>query len=708
MIHLLTAASPGFTSLSHLAQQPLGSFALLVALAMLVPPLFRRTGLPDLVGLLLAGVLMGPSALNLLQPDGETLQLVSDIGAIYLLFIVGLEIDLDEFNRVRSRSLTIGILHFVGGMATGGAIGLLLGYPLVPCLLIGSLIATHTPLGYPIVRSYGAQRDEAVVVSVGSTILTDIASLVVLAIAIGLGRQSFSLTNLAGLIVSVAVFAVAVVTIIRRVGRRIFRGSVNDESRIFLTILLILFIASIGAELAGVEKIVGAFLAGLAVNSVLPEGKSKQQVILVGAALFIPIFFIHLGLLLDLNSLKNSISDFQLPVLMVIGVISCKGVVSLIAGWAFRYNGNQMVMMWSLAMPQVAATLATAFIGYEAGLLDQTVLNAVLAMMVVTATLGPILTARSVRQLVEPKRTRHSGAEPGEEALTADDTPLDVVSRPLTIVVPIANPSTEQGLLSIASRLLSGSTEVQGQLLPLALVCPSLEEARGGLTRAVASARERLSQAATIGKQLKVRTRCLLRLDEDIAGGMSRSALEQGADLLMIGAGRPDKLRRWFFGDLVDGVCRSAHCPVVVVNLAERPVETLQRILVPIKDLSASAREQFELAQRLLASQSSDQGLVTLLHIVDPRLNRSERSRIEQELRRWQPRSSMGSVIRIQLAAGPGVETKIEHSSRDHDLVILRSQRRQVAGLPIPASDRTSNLVSLLKCASMVISEPLT
>ena len=132
---------------------------------------------------------------------------------------------------------------------------------------------------------------------------------------------------------------------------------------------------------------------------------------------------------------------------------------------------------------------------------------------------------------------------------------------------------------------------MEGQLLPLALVCPSLEEARGGLNRAVASARERLSQAATIGKQLKVRTRCLLRLDEDIAGGMSRSALEQSADLLMIGAGRPDKVRRWFFGDLVDGVCRSAHCPVVVVNLAERPVETLQRILVPIKDLSASARD---------------------------------------------------------------------------------------------------------------------
>ena len=708
MLHLLAATATGLNSLAHLVHQPLGSFALLVALAMLVPPLFRRTGLPDLVGLLLAGVLMGPSVLNLLQPEGETLQLVSDIGAIYLLFIVGLEIDLEEFNRVRSRSLTIGVLHFVGGMATGGAIGALLGYPLVPCLLIGTLIATHTPLGYPIVRSYGAQRDEAVVVSVGSTILTDIASLVVLAIAIGLGRQSFSLANLAGLIANVAIFAFAVVAIIRMVGRRIFRGSINDESRIFLTILLILFLASLGAEVAGVEKIVGAFLAGLAVNSVLPEGKSKQQVILVGAALFIPIFFIHLGLLLDLSSLKDSITQFQLPVLMVIGVISCKGMVSLIAGRAFRYNGNQMVMMWSLAMPQVAATLASAFIGYEAGLLDQTVLNAVLAMMVVTATLGPILTARSVRRLVEPARPRSIPADHDDVVLTDDDAPIDVVSRPLTIVVPVANPSTEQGLLSIASRLLSGGSQTQGQLLPLALVCPSLEEARGGLNRALASARDRLSKAAAIGRDLEVRTRCLLRLDEDIAGGMSRSALEQGADLLMIGAGRPDKVRRWFFGDLVDGVCRTAHCPVVVLNLAGRQVDSLQRILVPIKDLSASAREQFELAQRLLACESGDQCLITLLHIVDPRLNRFERVRIEHELRRWQPRSNTASVIRIQLASGPGVEAKIERSSREHDLVILRSQRRQVAGLPIPTSDRTSNLVSLLNCASMVISEPLT
>jgi Kef-type K+ transport system membrane component KefB len=711
----LAAVAPSTASISQLVHHPLGVFALLVGISMLVPPIVRKTGLPDLVGLLIAGILVGPNLLNWLQPGGETVNLFSDIGAIYLLFIVGLEIDLDEFNRVKNRSLTLGILHFLFGMATGTGIGILFGFPLVPSILMGTLIATHTPLGYPIVRSYGAQRDESVVVSVGSTILTDIASLLVLAIAMGLGKGSFSASSVISLIASVCIFAVVVVASIRTLGEKIFKNSVNDENRIFLAILLTLFIASLGAELVGVEKIAGAFLAGLAINSILPEGKAKQQIIFVGGTLFIPIFFIHLGLLIDLNSLRNSISEIELTALMVFGVIACKGLVSFIAGQLFGYNGNQVVMMWSLSMPQVAATLAAAFVGYEAGLLSASVLNGVLAMMVVTASLGPALTARSVTQLVEPddnnkSLTFKSKTSDVASAPTDDlaDLPSAVVRRPLKIVVPVANPATEYGLLSMASRLLTGGSDHSGQLLPMALVCPSLEEARGSLTRAVSTARERLAQATAIGDSLGVPTHCLLRLDEDIAGGMSRSALEQGADLLLIGTGQPDKLRQWLFGDLVDGVCRSAHCPVVVVNLAGRDPEELQRILVPIKDLSASAREQFELAQRLLNHRGGGaSGVITLLHIVDPRFSRHDRQWIERELRRWHPLGESHERIRIHLVPGPGIDQTIERSSRHHDLVILRSQRRRVAGLPIPASDRTSGLIRQLACPTMVISEPL-
>ena len=687
---------------------PVGIFALLVAITVMVTPLFRKLGLPDLVGLLLAGVLVGPHVLGWLQPEGETISLLSDIGAIYLLFTVGLEIDLEEFKRVKNRSMLFGTATFVLGAATGIAIGLLFSFPLVPCLLMGALMASHTPLGYPIVRSYGAQRDESVILSVGSTILTDIAALMLLAVGLGMGKGNLSPVGFTGLLISISVFAVAAVVGIRTIGRRLWMRSVTDENRVFLAVILSLFIASLGAELAGVEPIVGAFLAGLAVNSVLPEGKAKELVIFVGGALFIPIFFIDLGLLLDLNSIGASLSNFKFTGLMLVGALGCKGVAALLAGRWFHYGKHQVLMIWSLTMPKVAATLATAFIGYQADLLPSIVLNSVLVLMVVTATLGPMLTARSVTRLVEPKAVDPGPAQSLEESVIAGQGPGEVMRRPLRIVVPVANPATERGLLSLASQLISGSGGNEGQVLPLALVSPSVEDARGGMNRAIAAARSRLHQAERIGRDLQVSTHTLLRLDEDIAGGMSRSALEQGADLLLMGAGRPDKLRNWLFGNLVDSVCRSAHCPVVVTNLGERPTEELSRILVPIKDFSASAREQFELALRLMASAANAKTTqITLLHIHDPRYSHHDRGWMKRELTQWQPLGVSGSSIKIELLRGPGIDSKIQRSAINHDLVILRSQRRRVGGLPIPASDRTSSLVSQLPCPSMVISEPL-
>ena len=693
-------------SLSHLMHHPLGIFAQLVAISVLIPPLTRRLRLPDLVGLLAAGVLVGPHVLHWIDAKSETITLLSDIGAIYLLFTVGLEIDLEEFNRVKRRSVTFGALIFVLGVGTGFGIGQIFGFPLVPSLLLGALMATHTPLGYPIVRSYGAQRDESVIVSVGSTIFTDIAALLLLAVALGLGKGNLTPSSFTALLISISVFACLVVLGIRMIGRHLWMRNVIDENRVFLAVLLTLFVASLGAELAGVEKIVGAFLAGLAVNSVLPEGKVKEQVIFVGGALFIPIFFIHLGLLLDLGSLADSISNIEFTALMLTGALGCKALAAVIAGRWFRYSPNQILLMWSLAMPKVAATLATAFIGFQAGLLDSTVLNAVLAVMVVTATLGPTLTTRSVVALMEPNERSPYGTTGLDED---QEVPGEVVRRPLKVLVPVANPDTELSLLKLAARLSQGEGEHNGQLLPLALVSPSLEEARGGLNRALSAARTRLNQAATNAEGLTATTRCLLRVDDDIAAGMSRSALEEGADLLLIGAGRPDPLRKWLLGDLVDGVCRTAHCPVVVANLGRRELNDLNQILVPIKDLSASAREQFELALRLLSTAPDPTStIISLLHIHDPRFNRHERSWMEQQLMSWCPRNIFSHQVQIKLLQGPGIDSKIHWFSKNQDLVILRSQRRRVAGLPIPASDRTSNLVHQLACPALMISDPLT
>jgi nucleotide-binding universal stress UspA family protein len=390
---------------------------------------------------------------------------------------------------------------------------------------------------------------------------------------------------------------------------------------------------------------------------------------------------------------------------MLTGALGCKALAAVIAGRWFGYSPNQILLMWSLAMPKVAATLATAFIGFQAGLIDNTVLNSVLAVMVVTATLGPTLTTRSVVALMEPNERSKYGTTGLDED---QEVPGEVVRRPLKVLVPVANPDTELSLLKLACRLSQGDGDHNGQLLPLALVSPSLEEARGGLNRALSAARTRLNQAATNGEGLTATTRCLLRVDDDIAAGMSRSALEEGADLLLIGAGRPDPLRKWLLGDLVDGVCRTAHCPVVVAKLGRLELNNLNQILVPIKDLSASAREQFELALRLLSTAPDPKSTtISLLHIHDPRFNRHERSWMEHQLISWCPRNIASHQIQIKLLQGPGIDAKIHLFSKKQDLVILRSQRRRVAGLPIPASDRTSNLVHQLACPALMISDPL-
>ncbi|MFM7675977.1 MAG: universal stress protein [Synechococcus sp.] len=215
-----------------------------------------------------------------------------------------------------------------------------------------------------------------------------------------------------------------------------------------------------------------------------------------------------------------------------------------------------------------------------------------------------------------------------------------------------------------------------------------------------------------MSRELAIPSSPLLRVDQEVAGGIARAALEQGADLLMVGVGSPARLGRWLFGDLVDALCRQAHCPVVVTRLRQEPRQ-LRRRLVPIKDLSASALEQVQLAERIAASLADAPPpavRITLLHLHDPGLPAAERQHLREQLRQWLPRGEgTRERVGVDVQAHPSllVESEILSQPRQHDLVILRSQRRLVAGLPIAASDRASRLLRRLTSSTLVISDPL-
>lgn len=710
---------------TFLADNPLAVFALLLALSVAVPPLVRRLRLPDLVGLLAAGVALGSHGLGWLDGESETMRLLSDVGVVYLLFIAGLEIDLAEFARIRQRSLRFGLLTFSLPMLAGLLLGLGFGYALLSAVLLGSILASHTPLGYPIVRSYGEAREESVVVAIGGTILTDLAALLVLALCMGWHQGGLTAGGVLVLLLRVGSFAALVVVLIRRLGRLLVVRSVNNDSQLFVAVLVALFLAALGAELAGVERIVGAFLAGLAVNSVLPEGRVKEQVIVVGAGLFIPVFFIDLGLLLDLPAFLTTLLGSGFALALIGSLIGTKGLASWWAGRLYGYNGAQMLTLWSLSLPQVAATLAATYVGVDAGLLDERVLNSVLALMVVTAVLGPAMTALAMPRLGQTAAAGLSSEQGGQLALAR---------RSLRVLVPVANPENEAALLGLARLLIGGDANQPGQVLPLAVVSPRRAEAEPGggataLASALARGRALLERADAINRARNVPSRTLLRVDSDVAGGIARVALEQASDLVLMGLAPPNRLGRWLFGDLVDATCRQAPCPVLVARLRQDPA-LLRRLLVPVKDLTAGALEQVQLAKRLAAAVG---GSITVLHLHEPGLSAAALGERRRQLEAWAPpgpacrddhqedasllsgptqsdltkTSNQSPAMEVVLLPNHGVEAAIAQAARRHDLVILRSQRRLLAGLPIPASDRTSRLLERLSGSILVISDPL-
>ncbi len=273
-----------------LVHSPIIAFTILLLVILTIPPVFEKLRLPGLVGLLLAGVVLGENGLKLLNSESETIKLLSDIGKVYLMFVAGLEIDLEQFRQTKNRSIGFGILTFAVPLITGTLIGKLFNYGWNSSFLIGSLLASHTLLAYPIVSRLGVVRNEAVAVTIGATIFTDTGALLVLAICVGIHVGKFTALSLITLLGGLVIYSAVILFGFDWAGKEFFRRSGDEQSKQFLFILLALFVASVGAQVIGVEKIVGAFLAGLAVNDVLGRSPVREKVEFVGSVLFIPCF----------------------------------------------------------------------------------------------------------------------------------------------------------------------------------------------------------------------------------------------------------------------------------------------------------------------------------------------------------------------------------------------------------------------------------
>jgi Kef-type K+ transport system membrane component KefB len=394
-----------------LTQLPtLARFAFAMSLILTVPALCRRLRLPAVVGLLVAGVAFGPDGLQVGPRHNEVAEYFAEIGKLLLMFFAGLEIDLKQFQRTRNRSLIFGAATFAIPLLTGFGVGMYFGYGWVGALVIGSLLASHTLLGYPIVQRLGLVQNEAVTVTIGATIFTDIASLLVLAICVPIHLSGFSPTAFIVQLVQLAVYIPLILFGLSAVVRYLMEQMEGSKEGQFLVMLLSVAIAGIGAELIHLEGIIGAFLAGLALNRAVHQSPAKDELEFLGNTLFIPVFFITIGYLINPGVFAaTAISHVWLVCAIVFGLLAAKLLAAVVAQKLFHYGRDEALVMWSLSMPQVAATLAAALVAYNAQnsarlrLIDEPVLNSVIVLMVVTSLLGPILTDVFGRRLVAPK-----------------------------------------------------------------------------------------------------------------------------------------------------------------------------------------------------------------------------------------------------------------------------------------------------------------
>jgi Kef-type K+ transport system membrane component KefB len=370
--------------------------------------LCRRMRFPSVVGLVLTGTIIGPYVLRLFGENRPIAEFLADLGKLLLMFVAGVEVDLARFRQAERRSIVFGLLTTSIPLLLGTIVASLFGYSILSAIVIGSLLASHTLLAYPIVIRLGANHLEPVVVTAGATVMSDTLSLVVFAICVSTYVSGFSPLRLLLQVVEIVFLVPLILFGLGRVGAYLLKRAENQEDAYFVLLFGMMAVAGLLAQLVNLPGIVGAFLAGLAVNAAVQSKPGTNKLEFFANSFFVPIFFVVTGFLINPVVFVTSLVDsFSLVIAIVGALLVGKFIAAETAGRAFGYTSIQRLTIWSLTLPQVAATLAAALVAFNTfdqlgdRLIDLSMLNVVLVLMLTTAILGPVLTERLVPRMLE-------------------------------------------------------------------------------------------------------------------------------------------------------------------------------------------------------------------------------------------------------------------------------------------------------------------
>lgn len=383
---------------------PVKNPVLILALTLLIilfsPLLFRRFRIPGIIGLIIAGVIIGPNCLHIIDSTNG-FDLLAKTGLLYIMFLAGLEIDMQEFRSNRSRSLVFGGLTFLIPIVIGYFVCVhVFQFQTWSAVLLASMFSTHTLLSYPIVSNMGIVKNRAVQVAFGGTIITDSAVLILLGIITRIVTVGIDGGFWLMVAISLGLLVFSTLYLLPKISRWFFRNIEAQASSHYIFVLAMVFISGFLSELAGVEPIIGAFLAGLGLNKVIPHtGILMNRVIFIGNTLFISFFLISAGMLVDMKLFFNGTSALWFAgILSAVGLIT-KYLAAFFTSLIYKYSKYERNIIFGLSVSHAAATLAIIKVGFDIGLFDQNVINATIILILISCLVSSFVTERAARNI---------------------------------------------------------------------------------------------------------------------------------------------------------------------------------------------------------------------------------------------------------------------------------------------------------------------
>jgi Kef-type K+ transport system membrane component KefB/nucleotide-binding universal stress UspA family protein len=564
---------------------PVAIFLIILAIMLVAPLLFERLRLPGIVGLIVAGVLVGPHGFGLLERD-STIVLLGTVGLLFLMFMAGLETSLDDLKLNADKAVIFGIATFAVPMLLGVPAMMALGYSFLSAVLVASCFASHTLLALPIASKLGIMRAPSVTATLGATLITNVLALLVLAVVVKAHQGNLTLGFWLVLIPSLTFYTFATLWGIPRLGRWFFRRFGHDEGAEFTFVVATLFVVSYFAKLIEIEPIIGAFLAGIAITQLIPQlSPLMNRIQFIGNTLFVPFFLISVGMLVNPLILIQEPRSLAVSAVMVGVAIAAKFIPAWGSGKLFKFEFPNIMVMFGLSVAQAASTLAAITVAYNIKLVDQLTVNGTIAMILVTCIASPWVTARWGQDM-------KSSSVSAQQSQPSSDVSQVTQYR---ILVPVANPSTEDNLLQLAL-MLAKSTD--GVLLPLHV----LTDIYGPISSEDKLKQERLlATAETIAHSAVTDVEPIGRVDDSIDKGILRTAQERNANLVICGWKGYSTYRDNFFGSVIDNVARRTRVPLLITRFMQ-PIESTQRVFLAIADIETttpSFQQTLVLAQAL-------------------------------------------------------------------------------------------------------------